>query len=67
MSIANKLIKKLDLQKKKEIDSLKISKKEEKLNNLVVEAEKSFFKKFFLKDFEKIANYLIKDYPIEDK
>ena len=67
MSIANKLIKKLDIQKKKEIESLKVPKREEKLNNLVVEAEKSFFKKFFLKDFEKIANYLIKEYPIKDK
>ena len=67
MSIANKLIKKLDIQKKKEIESLKVPKREEKLNNLVVEAEKSFFKKFFLKDFEKIANYLIKNYPIKDK
>ena len=67
MSIANKLIKKLDLQKKKEIESLKVPKREEKLNNLIVEAEKSFFKKFFLKDFEKIANYLIKNYPIKDK
>ena len=65
MSIANKLIKKLDRQKKKEIEdtlkSSKVPKREEKLNNLVLEAEKSFFKKFFLKDFEKIANYLIKE------
>ena len=67
MSVASKLIKKLDLQKKKQIASLKVSKIEEKLNNLVFEAEKSFFKKFFLKDFEKIANYLIKEYPIKDK
>ena len=67
MSVARKLIKKLDLQKKKQIASLKVSKIEEKLNNLVVEAEKSFFKKFFLKDFEKIANYLIKNHSIEDR
>ncbi len=60
MSIADKLIKKIKIENKKELDKLKVSKEKEKLDNLITNAEKKIFKKFFLKDFTKIGNYLIK-------
>ena len=42
MSVADKLIKKIENQNKKELDSLKVTKEEEKLNNLITNAEKKF-------------------------